>query len=112
MQSPNLHNTQIKKLKESLLNKPDLSDLEQILVNTKAGYIVIQKISDNDGFVRSGETIRGWTENFGEGIALYIENPDTWFHTSVIEKINKDTFITKNSEYKYKFTEKNDGESY
>ena len=98
-------NRKIKEYKDSLKDKDNLSELEQSLLNTKSGYIVIQKISNNPGFINEGEKIVGYTENFGEGIALFIEDFDRWFHTSVITKINKDTFETLNSTYSYKFNE-------
>lgn len=98
-------NQRIKEYKESLIGKENLSELEQCLLNTKAGYIVIQKLSNNPGFVNQGEKIVGYTENFGEGIALFIEDFNRWFHTSMITKINEDTFETLNSTYSYKFNE-------
>ena len=98
-------NKKIKEYKDSLIGKDNLSELEEKLLNTKAGYIVIQKISDNPGFINRDEKIVGYTENFGEGIALFIEDFDRWFHTSVILKINEDTFETLNSTYSYKFNE-------
>lgn len=100
-----IQNRKIKEYKEFLKDKDNLSESEQQFLNTKAGYIVIQKISDNPGFVRKDEKIVGYTENFGEGIALFIEDFDRWFHTSVITKINEDTFETLNSVYSYKFNE-------
>ena len=100
-----IQNRKIKEYKEFLKGKDNLSELEQQFLNTKSGYIVIQKISDNPGFVRKDEKIVGYTENFGEGIALFIEDFDRWFHTSVITKINEDTFETLNSVYSYKFNE-------
>ena len=100
-----IQNRKIKEYKDSLRDKGNLSELEQQFLNTKAGYIVIQKISDNPGFVRKDEKIVGYTENFGEGIALFIEDFGRWFHTSVITKINEDTFETLNSVYSYKFNE-------
>ena len=98
-------NRKIKEYKDSLKDKDNLSELEQSFLNTKSGYIVIQKISNNPGFINEGEKIVGYTENFGEGIALFIEDYSRWFHTSVITKINEDTFETLNSTYSYKFNE-------
>ena len=106
MQSSNFpHGSKIKEYKDTLRGKDNLSEREQSLLNTKSGYIVIQKLSDNPGFVNAGEKIVGYTENFGEGVALFIEDYSRWFHTSVITKINEDTFETLNSTYSYKFNE-------
>lgn len=100
-----LRNIQIKEYKEALKNKKELSDEEKLVLNSRSGLIFIKKISDNPGYIDTGDSISGFTHCFGVGIALFIENANEWFHTSVIQSIGKDSFKTKNSIYSYTFIE-------
>lgn len=105
MQSVSLTNTQIKKYKEELKNKTDLTEKEKLVLNSKSGWITVKKISDNTGYIEPNEAISGFTYCFGEGVALFLENPKEWFHTSTIQSIDKNNFKTINSVYSYKFQE-------
>ena len=82
-------------------------ELHRALKDSKIGYIKITKISSNDGYLHSGESVEGVTAAFGEGISLYIANIEEWYRTSVIQKIywSKGEFITLNSRYKFEFEE-------
>jgi len=80
-----------------------------IVKNTKSGLISIYKISDNPG-IEKGKVYSGITTGFGEGIALFIDSEDCWFHTSVIKDIDwdKSEFKTVNSTYHFDFEELDD----
>ena len=80
-----------------------------IVKNTKSGLISIYKTSDNPG-IEKGKTYYGITTGFGEGIALFIDSKDYWFHTSVIKEIDwdKSEFKTMNSTYHFDFEELDD----
>ena len=85
----------------------------EALQKAKAGDIYITKISSNLGYLSKGESERGWTPAFGEGIACYIDNIDSYYYTSVIESINWEdhTFKTRNSTYKFIFYERKNQET-
>ena len=80
-----------------------------IVKNTKSGLISIYKTSDNPG-IEKGKIYSGITTGFGEGIALFIDSKDSWFHTSVIKEIDwdKSEFKTVNSTYHFDFEELDD----
>lgn len=99
--------------KEKFLEEyPERGNLWEILQNSKEGYITIEKISSNAGYLRKGEIESGYTPAFGEGIACWIDNKDSYYHTSNIESINweDNTFNTLNSKYKFKFDERKNKE--
>lgn len=100
--------------KERFLEEyPDHPNLWELLQNAKEGYIVIEKISNNSGYLRKGEVQRGYTPAFGEGLACYIDNIDSYYFTSNITSINweDNTFNTLNSTYKFKFYENQNKET-
>jgi hypothetical protein len=80
-----------------------------IVKNTKSGLISVYKVSDNPG-IEKGKIYSGLTTGFGEGIALFIDAKDYWFHTSVIKSIDwdKSEFKTMNSTYHFDFEELDD----
>ena len=73
---------------------------------SKVGYIKVHKVSDNPG-IEKNKVYEGITAAFGEGFAVWISGPSTWFHTSVIKNIDwdKHTFNTLNSTYAFDFEE-------
>lgn len=84
-------------------------ELYRALKDSKVGYIKITKISNNEGYLSSGESEEGVTAAFGEGLSLYIADLEGWYRTSVIQEIywDKGEFTTLNSRYKFKFREIN-----
>lgn len=95
----------IKKLKqmskeEFLQLNGATEELYVALQNSKKGYITIQHS-------KTGEVHHGWTEAFGEGLGVRMDNPERWYITSTIKYINweKGYFDTQNSRYKFKFEE-------
>ena len=95
----------IKKLKqmskeEFLQQNGATEELYDILQNSKEGYIEIWK---EDGSVEK----HGYTQAFGEGISVRMDNVKEWYITSVIKYINWDKgyFDTLNSRYYFKFKE-------
>lgn len=70
--------------------------------NGKEGFMYIERIEPTPG-----PELFGWTYAFSENISLFIDNPDSWYHTSVIKSIDwkKGTFTTQNSVYKFRFVE-------
>ena len=74
-------------------------------IDSKIGYIKIQKISDNYGYIAQNGCFEGVTSCFGEGFGVIITNAERWFRTSVIKDIKEFEFDTLNSTYKYEFTE-------
>lgn len=95
----------IKKLKqmskeEFMQQNGATEELYDILQNSKEGYIEIWK---EDGSVVK----HGYTQAFGEGISVRMDNIKEWYITSVIKYINWDKgyFDTLNSRYYFKFKE-------
>ena len=82
-------------------------DSRKALQDSKSGEIEVTKISENIGNIQKGDTYRGFTPAFGEGIAVYISNPREWFKSSTIQSIDweKHLFKTRNSTYSFKFKE-------
>lgn len=82
-------------------------ELYKALKDSKVGYIKITKISDNVGYLSSGESEEGITAAFGEGLSLYIADVEQWYRTSIIQNIywDKGEFTTLNSRYKFEFKE-------
>lgn len=73
---------------------------------SKVGYIKVHKISDNQGIPKN-KVYEGLTGLFGEGFAVWISNPSSWFHTSTIKDIDweNNVFHTLNSTYAFEFEE-------
>jgi hypothetical protein len=80
-------------------------EIKDKIANSKSGYISIKKIAGSDGYLSKSDEFEGVTALFGKGLRLYISNPTNYFSTSIIQKINEDTFETLNSIYSYKFEE-------
>ena len=81
--------------------------LQKDISNSKSGYLKIEKVSKNFGYLMHGERFEGYTTIFGENLAVYLINPYNYFHTSVIKKIDwkKHIIKTMNSEYLFEFKE-------
>lgn len=81
--------------------------LQKDIGNSKSGYLKIEKVSKNFGYLMHGERFEGYTTIFGENLAVYLINPYNYFHTSVIKKIDwkKRIIKTMNSEYSFEFKE-------
>ena len=81
--------------------------LQKDIGNSKSGYLKIEKVSKNFGYLMHGEKFEGYTTIFGENLAVYLINPYNYFHTSVIKKIDwkKHIIKTMNSEYSFEFKE-------
>lgn len=106
-----INDARTKPLEEFLKDYPTLNEtLYEAIRNSKQGYITITKVSDNIGnFLQKGDTYRGATKAFGEGISCYISTPDDWYCTSIIQHIDweNNTFTTLNSEYRFTLQELN-----
>lgn len=81
--------------------------LQRDISNSKSGYLKIEKVSKNFGYLMYGERFEGYTAIFGENLAVYLINPYNYFHTSIIKNINwkKHIIKTMNSEYSFEFKE-------
>lgn len=93
--------------KEEFVSKIGDDNLYDVLQKSKEGRIVVSKISNNPGNIQRGDVYSGWTNNFAEGMSLWITSETNWFHTSIVQKINwKDnSFKTANSTYRFSFEE-------
>ena len=92
-----------------LIDKMTLSQFEKIK-NSKEGQIWIQKISQNAGYLSSGEGRDGFTPMLAEGFSCHVILDDVYevyYYTSNIVSIDweKSEFYTLNSTYKFKLTE-------
>lgn len=87
--------------------KDPKNEIDKIISNSKSGYLKVEKISDNIGYLLKGETFEGYTPMFAEGVAAYILKPNDGFHTSVIIEIDwgKHIIRTLNSKYRFEFLE-------
>lgn len=102
----------LKELKESSLEelKARIGDDElaemvyKAVQNCSEGYMRIRK-----QWPSLGEPYEGWTYIFAAGMPLCIDRPDSWYHTSNIEKIDWEgkTFTTLNSIYSFEFLDPN-----
>ena len=81
--------------------------LQKDISDSKSGYLKIEKVSKNFGYLMYGERFEGYTPIFGENLAAYMINPINYFHTSVIKSIDwkKHIIKTMNSEYLFEFKE-------
>ena len=78
--------------------------------NSKSGQITLKKVSENCGYLRSGETRNGFTPLLAEDFScyVYLDDPfENYYYTSTIESIDweKGEFKTKNSTYSFTFKE-------
>ncbi len=75
------------------------------LRESQSGYIKVEKISDNDGYLQPNESEEGFTDVFTEGMGCYMYTMNHWYYTSVIKHIDwdKKEFTTMNSVYKFNF---------
>ena len=87
-------------LKEHIGNDEFAEMAFNAMKNSKEGYMRIRR-----SWPSLGELHEGWTYVFAEGLALFLDSPDEWYHTSNIEKIDWEghTFTTKNSVYTFEF---------
>ena len=92
----------IKKLsKEEFMALPGANEeLYDNLHKAKSGTIYIEHAD-------TGEKYYGHTNAFGEGLSVFLSNPNEWYRTSVIREINwkEEYFDTMNSRYYFKFIE-------
>ena len=94
--------------KEEFLERyPTHGEIWELLQKAKSGFIKIEKISANTGFLGQGGVVSGYTPAFGEGLSCYIDRIDSYYYTSTIQSINWEdgTFKTLNSIYKFEFDE-------
>lgn len=94
------------KPKKEFIKNVGPEDAYENVQKSKVGYIVVHKISDNPG-IKKNKIYEGITACFGEGLAMWLSNETSWFHTSVVKSINweNNTFETENSVYRFKFEE-------
>lgn len=80
-------------------------ELYEELQNSLEGEITITKISDNDGYLRKGQSHWGYTYAFAEGLSLRLYGNYCNYYTSNIQKIDweNNEFTTLNSKYKFNF---------
>lgn len=78
----------------------DVETAYERIQNSKSGWVQIQK---SDRSVKE----HGYTQAFGEGLSLQLDNSQRWYHTSTIQTINweEEYFDTLNSRYYFKFKE-------
>lgn len=87
--------------KEEFMKQPGaFEELYENLQNSKEGWIEIWK--DDKSVIKHGQT-----DAFGEGLSCYMTTMQTWYRTSIIQKINWEEgyFTTLNSKYNFKFKE-------
>lgn len=78
--------------------------------NSKSGYILVEKISRNSGYLTKNQKREGFTPLFAEDFScyIYLDDPfEDYYYTSVIESIDwdKKEFRTRNSTYSFVFKE-------
>ena len=98
----------LKKMREASLEElkvrlgdDKLADIVfEALKNCKEGYMRIQR-----QWPSLDKPHEGWTYVFAAGFPLHIDNPECWYSTSYIEKIDWEgqTFVTLNSVYTFEF---------
>jgi len=88
----------LEKMKEEIPDEEVAENVFDILKTCKEGYMRIQR-----QWPSLGEIHEGWTYVFAVGFPLHIDNPEEWYSTSNIEKIDWEgnTFCTKNSVYSF-----------
>lgn len=101
---------EIDKFQESKFkDEMDYQDFLKIK-NSRSGYILIEKISDNPGYLNSKEKREGFTPLFSEGFSCHVlldDHYEDYYYTSTIDSIDwyNNTFTTKNSKYSFVFKE-------
>lgn len=100
----------IKRLKkmskeEFMQQKGATEEIYEALKNSKEGYITVRHSVTN-------EEHHGYTQAFGEGISVRMDNIDRWYYTSIIKYINwkEGYFDTLNSRYYFTFKESKENE--
>lgn len=78
--------------------------------NSKSGYILVEKISRNSGYLSENQKREGFTPLFAEDFScyIYLDDPfEDYYYTSIIESIDweKKEFRTRNSTYSFVFKE-------
>lgn len=78
--------------------------------NSKSGYILVEKISRNSGYLSKNQKREGFTPLFAEDFScyIYLDDPfEDYYYTSIIESIDwdKKEFRTRNSTYSFVFKE-------
>lgn len=79
-------------------NADDAKTFYDALKSSREGYFRIRKIKPS-----LGDEKEGWSYAFAENMPLHIDNPERWYSTSNVTKINWDegTFETMNSVYSF-----------
>ena len=95
-----IKNSSLDELVQGLGSETDAKKMYEALRKSREGYMRIRKISPSIG--RSEE---GWTYVFAEGLGLFLDTEDRWYHTSVVLSIDfeKGEFTTQNSIYRFEF---------
>lgn len=92
---------------EDFVNKygKDSMFVYEAVKKSKMGDIEIEKVVDNP---LDAVKMKGITPGIGEGISCYIEDDDVYYYTSTVQSIDweNNVFHTLNSEYKFKFNER------
>lgn len=95
----------VEQINQDLGDNAQAKALYQELKKSREGYMRIQReLPTPDG------PHDGWTYAFCKGIALFIDNLECYYHTSVVQEINWETetsgtFTTLNSRYRFEFIE-------
>lgn len=107
--------TEIKRMSEKDFKGSKFEDdmtLEDFIKikNSKSGYILVEKISRNSGYLSKNQKREGFTPLFAEDFScyIYLDDPfEDYYYTSVIESIDwdKKEFRTRNSMYSFVFKE-------
>jgi hypothetical protein len=96
--------------KEDFIKKygKDSIFIYEAVKKSKMGDIEIEKISNDPLDTVKVIKMKGVTPGFGEGISCCMEDKDMYYYTSTIQSIDweNNIFHTLNSEYKFKFNER------
>ena len=95
-----IKNSSLEELVRGLGSEEEAKRMYNALRKSREGYMRIQKISPS--LDRPEE---GWTYVFTEGLGLFLDTEDRWYHTSVVLSVDfeKGKFTTQNSIYRFKF---------
>lgn len=95
-----MRESSLEELKERIADAQLAEKVFEILKGCKEGYLRIQR-----QWPSLGEKKEGWTYVFAAGFPLHIDNAESWYSTSNIEKIDWEgrTFTTRNSVYSFEF---------
>lgn len=95
---------------EDFVNKygKDSIFIYEAVKKSKMGDIEIKKISNDPLDTVKVIKMKGITPGFGEGISCCMEDKDMYYYTSTVQSIDweNNIFHTLNSEYKFKFNER------